>query len=162
VCALFVQVLGGGLATRGYLCRPRRGTLVTYAGNVLHGVLPGVRGDGHHTEGRRRLTLVMTWWRDTVRLFSWAKVASAGHHLGCRSLPQLNSHTNTHSLLVMQASDNRRSAAAVGQQPCVGPRMAWPDCDAAAWTSAFAHRKEGWGEARPVEEALPPCCSPVW
>jgi hypothetical protein len=60
-------VLGGGLATRGYACHPKRGRLVTYPGDVLHGVIPGVRGGGDGAEAPRcRLTLVVTWWRGST------------------------------------------------------------------------------------------------
>jgi hypothetical protein len=66
------QVLGGRLATEGWLCAPARGRTLLFDAKYLHGVVPG-RGVGPACtpdvkttaagHGRRRLSFMVGFWR---------------------------------------------------------------------------------------------------
>lgn len=59
----------GTLATQGWLVHPRAGSLATFDGSVLHGVVPG-RGNPPAGVAGRRLTWMVAFWRDlNVRPF---------------------------------------------------------------------------------------------
>lgn len=55
------QVLGGPLATQGWLAYPATNRVVFFDGRYLHGVIPG---RGPTPSDGRRCTLMMAFWRD--------------------------------------------------------------------------------------------------
>lgn len=55
------QTLTGGLATKGWLCHPKKNRLAIFDAKFLHGVIPG-RGPAQSTEGRR-LTFMCGFWK---------------------------------------------------------------------------------------------------
>ena len=69
------QVLGGGLATEGWLCAPARGRTLLFDAKYLHGVVPGhgvvpasapdarTTAVSHTSHGRRRLSFMVGFWR---------------------------------------------------------------------------------------------------
>ena len=58
---------GTQLARSGYLCAGRRNRLLTFRGNLLHGVMPGAGYDLKHKKGRRVTWMVAFWKRITVQ-----------------------------------------------------------------------------------------------
>ncbi len=56
------QVLGGKLATEGWLSYPKVNRYTIFDGKVLHGVIPGVGATPR--AGERRVTFMVAFWRD--------------------------------------------------------------------------------------------------
>ena len=54
------QTLGGGIASKGWLCFPRNGRLVAFDAKYLHGVIPG--HGPNPAPGKRRLTFMVGFW----------------------------------------------------------------------------------------------------
>ena len=54
------QTLGGGIATKGWLCFPQYGRLVAFDAQYLHGVIPG--HGPNPAPGKRRLTFMVGFW----------------------------------------------------------------------------------------------------
>lgn len=58
------QTLGSRrLASTGWLVHPMRNRLVAFAGDVLHGVMPGRPGDDDAIPPGRRITLMIAFWK---------------------------------------------------------------------------------------------------
>lgn len=56
------QILGGKLATKGWLSYPSVNRYTVFDGRVLHGVIPGVGATPR--AGERRVTFMVAFWKD--------------------------------------------------------------------------------------------------
>jgi hypothetical protein len=68
------QVLGGNLATKGYLVYPSRNRLCIFDSQYLHGVLPGRQKD--RVVSDRRISFMVGFW-DEITVFDLDTVGAA-------------------------------------------------------------------------------------
>jgi len=99
------QILGGTLATEGWLCPVRSGRVLLFNAKYLHGVLPGRGLPPNPTVPKRRLSFMVGFWRKLHARQRGAGIPGPGQELPAHDSPHSSWQRGTDMALIPGVSD---------------------------------------------------------